>query len=216
MTANPDWFPDWRDQTVAIVASGPSTKKSDCLALSNRVRVVAIKDNVDLCPFADMVYGCDSAWWRNRAGLPKFGGLKVAFDGNARTHYRDIRLITLAKTGKEYSDRLTIEPPGEVGCGGNSGFQAFNLAIQFGARRIMLLGFDMNEKHSDLHWYGRNNGPGQFNPDAANFKRWRSAFVGAIGELTRLDVEVVNCSPISALKCFPMMTVPEALERWGL
>jgi hypothetical protein len=211
---NPDWFLDWRDEIAAIVASGPSTKKADYRALEGHARVLAIKDNVDLCPFADAVYGCDGAWWRNRLGLPKFPRLKIAYDGHVRTQYPDIKLVTLAKFGKEFSDRLISEPPGEVGCGGNSGFQAFNLAIQFGARRILLLGFDMNEKHSELHWYGRNNGPGQYNPDAGNFKRWRGAFIGAVAELSSLGVEVVNCSPVSTLKCFPTMTVPEALSHF--
>jgi len=210
----PAWFPDWRDHIVAIVASGPSTKKADYRALEGRARVLAVKDNIDLCPFADVVYGCDGAWWRNRNGLPKFGGLKVAYDPHIRTQYKDIHLVTLAMTGKQFADGLVSEPLGEVGCGGNSGFQAFNLAVQFGARRILLLGFDMNEKHSELHWYGRNNAPGQYNPDAANFQRWRAAFTGAIGELSRLGVEVVNCSPVSALACFPRMSVPEALSHF--
>lgn len=209
-----DWFPDWRDDIAAIVASGPSTKTADYPALQGLARVIAIKDNVDLCPFADVVYGCDIAWWRNRLGLPKFAGLKVAYEPHIRTHYKDIRLVTLAKVGKQFVDHLVSEPLGEVGCGGNSGFQAFNLAVQFGARRILLLGFDMNEKHPKLHWYGRNEGPGQYNPDATNFRRWRAAFVDAQPELSRLGIEVVNCSPISALKCFPVMTVSEALRQF--
>jgi hypothetical protein len=65
-----------RDRRVGAVAKG-----QDLGRLKGRAKVVAIKESVDLCPWADMVYGCDPAWWRHRQGLPKFTGLKVAWSG---------------------------------------------------------------------------------------------------------------------------------------
>lgn len=89
-----------------------------------------------------------------------------------------------------------------VGSGGNSGFQALNLAVQFGARRILLVGFDMNDR-GGVHWYGRNSWPMANNPDHNNFRRWIAAFEGAAPLLKSMGIEVVNLSPHSAIQCFP-------------
>lgn len=97
-----------------------------------------------------------------------------------------------------------------MGSGGNSGFQALNLAVQWGAAQILLIGFDMTDA-GGAHWYGRNNWTGANNPDQNNFKRWIAAFESAAVTLKRMGVEVVNCSPHSALGCFPKMSIEAAL-----
>jgi hypothetical protein len=67
-----------------------------------------------------------------------------------------------ARTKEKYSDDLQWTA-GVVGGGGNSGFQAVNLAAQFGASRIILIGFDMTDR-GGKHWYGRNHWPMSNNP----------------------------------------------------
>lgn len=208
----PVWYPDWRGKRCAIIASGPSAKSSGVeLLRGGRLPVIAIKENIELCPDADVVYGCDAAWWKNNNGLPGYRGLRVAFSAVLRTSYPDIHLVDLY--GKE--DRLLMDRMGTIGSGGNSGFQAMNLAAQFGAKGILLVGFDMHEK-GGVHWYGRSNGPGRTNPDESNFKRWRSAFAGAAPKLEELGVEVINASMSSTLKCFRKLSVQETLIEWGL
>jgi hypothetical protein len=207
----PDWWPDWRGADCAIVASGPSVKKDDVLMLEDRTRVIAIKENWRLAPFADVVYGCDAAWWRNEVGLPKFMGLKIsATRRGLAENYPDIRFVNVLPP----VDRLALEQPGVIGSGGNSGFQALNLAVQWGARRILLIGFDMSAR-SGVHWYGRNAGTGRSNPDEINFRRWRAAFATTPPVLNKLGVVVVNCSPISTLDCFPRASVAHTLKAWA-
>lgn len=192
------------------MASGPSAKDKDLPSVERRCKVIAIKHNVELCPWADVVYGCDPAWWLHRQGLPSFAGLKVAWSG-ARLEYPDIRKVEIADgTSAKYSDRLHFEP-GTIGGGGNSGFQALNLAVQWGARKILLVGFDMTDR-ANVHWYGRNQWPAANNPDQSNFKRWLAAFEGAAGQLRDIGVEVFNASTISALGCFPRLTIKQFLE----
>lgn len=110
-----------------------------------------------------------------------------------------------------YSDRLHLEEQGTIGAGGNSGFQALNLAVQWGARKILLVGFDMTDK-AGVHWYGRNGWPMANNPDHSNFKRWIAAFEGAADALLAAGAEVFNSSKISALTCFPRLSIREFLE----
>jgi len=109
------------------------------------------------------------------------------------------------------TDRLLLDEVGRIGGGGNSGFQALNIALQLGADRIILVGFDMNDS-APVHWYGRNRWPLANNPNAQNFRRWRDAFGVAATQLQALGVRVVNASPKTALTCFPVMTLDEALK----
>jgi len=211
VTTRPAWFPDWQDQAVAIIASGPTAKKAPIALLRDRLRVIAIKENVELCPFADVVYGCDAPYWRAKLGLQAFQGLKVAYAQALRGRFPDIQLIDIDKK----NDRILTGTPGLLGSGGNSGFQAINLAVQFGCRRILLIGFDMHDR-GGVHWYGRAYGQGRSNPGEHNFRRWRLAFEAAAADLRALDVEVVNASPASDLACFPKMTVERTLEEWRL
>jgi hypothetical protein len=205
-----DWFPNWEGASIAIVASGPSTK-GEKLAFLDRLPVLAIKENVDLLPNAAMVYGCDGWFWKNRLGLPKYKGIKVSWDAGLRQQYHDIKLIEINK----HEDRILTGKPGLVGSGGNSGFQAVNLAVQCGVKRILLVGFDMHSNRG-LHWYGRNNGMGRNNPGEDNFKRWIAAFNVAAVQLRQLGVEVVNGSKESALSCFTKLTIERALNAWEL
>jgi hypothetical protein len=209
-------WPDWRGQVVAIIASGPSAAKADIAALK-RCKVIAIKQNVDLAPWADVVYGCDPAWWKHRQGLPDFSGLKIAWEGSRLDDYPDIHRVKIPERPKanrdKYIDDLVLDPVGTVGAGGNSGYQALNLAIQFGSRRIILIGFDMTDRNG-VHWYGRNFWPMANNPMDSNFRRWIAAFEKAAPILRDIGAEVINASPHSALSCFPKQSIEQALKDW--
>lgn len=206
-----NWWPDWRGEACAIVASGPSAKNAGVDLLRNRIRVVAINDSYRLCPWADVLYGCDATWWRVKDGVPEFQGLKITQDTAAVAKYPDIHKVTL-KDLKH--DALVWDERGVIGAGGNSGFQAFNLVVQFGAVDIALVGFDMRVDNG-LHWHGRHLPP-LHNPDFQNVARWVRAFNGATESLLLRRVSVVNCSMESAVECFPKMKVEEVLKRWGL
>lgn len=202
-------WPDWRGQAVAIIASGPSVKKADVDLLKGRLPVLAIKKNVELAPWADAVYGCDFSWWRAVRGLPDFKGLKLAYDAKCAQY--GVQKIDIALN----DHRLLFDRIGLVGAGDNSGFQAINLVAQFGADRILLIGFDMQDR-SGVHWYGRNMAQGQSNPTETQFRRWRAHLGAAAPDLEARGIEVVNASPLSFLKCFRFGTVEETLKRWGL
>jgi hypothetical protein len=165
---------------------------------------------VRLCPWADVVYGCDGPWWRARNGLPEYSGVKLAHDTGVCAEFPDVHKIEVVD-----EDRLLFEEPGRVGAGGNSGFQAVNLAAQFGVDRILLIGFDMHTG-AGLHWYGRNAWRMARNPGPVNLMRWRDAFVSQAPVLLRRGIEVINASPDSALTCFEHRSIDAALKAWNL
>lgn len=204
-----DW-PTW--DAAAIIASGPSTNAADVALLKGRLPVLAIKKNVELAPWADAVYGCDLPWWESVQGLPKFGGLRMAYAPKACERF-GCRQVLIPDHAT--SNALRFDEIGSVGGGGNSAFQALNLALQFGAKRVLLLGVDCHAR-AGVHWYGRNVARGMHNPSETNFRRWRVAFDGAAQTLKDRGVEVINTSPLSDLKGFRRMSVAEALEKWGM
>lgn len=209
----PSWWLDWRGECVAIVASGPSAKSVNIGSLRDRIHVIAIKKSVELCPWADVVYGCDAAWWKNDAkGLPDFSGLKLCYAVEVCRTFSDVYRFDIKTT----TDGILTDQPGVIGSGGNSGFQALNIAVQFGATAVVLIGFDMNSRDSSLHWYGHNKWLNASNPLEFNFKRWRRAFTDAVPKLTKMGIDVANASSNSELTCFRRTTVEQALAGWGL
>lgn len=164
-----------------------------------------------LCPWADVVYGCDGPWWKSRNGLPEFPGVKLAHDTAVCAKYPDVHKIEIVRE----QDKFLFDEPGVVGNGGNSGFQALNIALQFGARRVLLVGFDMHVG-SGVHWYGRNTWQGANNPQMSNLMHWRDVFEQQAPRLADRGIEVINASPDSALTCFRRVSFEQALEDWNL
>lgn len=163
-----------------------------------------------------MVYGCDPAWWKHRLGLPKYQGLKVTWAGSNLSDYPDIRTVKIPKDPKGgFWDAMLFDEVGAIGGGGNSGFQAINLAVQMGATRILLIGFDMSDS-AGVHWYGRNNWSQANNPDETAFKRWTGSILRAVPVLKARGVEVIDCSLQGALQCFPKVALEAVdLDRVG-
>lgn len=204
------WWQDWRGECVAIIGAGPSAKQAPIDLLRDRIHVIVINESRRLAPWADILYSCDYAWWSHHKGAKDFAGLRLCHDHRASSEFGAHRVM-IEKVG---SNDVLVERPSYVGAGGNSGFQALNLAIQFGATGVMLVGIDCSLDYGG-HWH-KNHPMPMSNPAATNVQRWQQAFEGAAPQIAALGVDVVNCSPISKLTSYPKMTIAEALERWQL
>jgi len=90
-----------------------------------------------------------------------------------------------------------------------------NLAAQFGATAILLLGFDMCYLNGQVHWHGRHPPPVD-NPIDSNFEKWIRTTDTAKQKLDGLGIDVVNCSMISKLTKYPKLGIDDALKRWTL
>lgn len=177
----------------------------ELLRKRNDVRVIVINTSYKLAPWADVLYACDAKWWRIHRGVPEFKGMKVTQDKNACTEFNGLHLVKVEK----FVDELLLNPYGTLGAGGNSGFQAINLAVQFGISRILLIGYDMNDGN---HWHKRHPAPLSNPHPISNLPRWRRAIDGMAPKLAELGIEVVNCNHGSALRAYRRMTLPEAIE----
>lgn len=101
---------------------------------------------------------------------------------------------------------------GIIGWGSNSGFQAVNLAIQFGAARVVLVGFDCSLEKG-THDHGRHP-PGLNNPRQSGVDKWREALDAQAPTLEAMGIEVLNASPHSRLTAYRRVPLLEAI-RWN-
>lgn len=212
----PFWFQDWSRDVVVIIASGPSATTHGDLdqKLRKKAKVIAVNSSYKLVKWPHLIFATDHKWWElNRQIRDANWGQKVTVDrGAANPKFPHLFFI---KVVEQVALRYTLlfEPLGIIGSGGNSGFQALNLAVQFGARRIILVGFDCSLKEG-VHWHGKH-GQGLMNPSHKQVERWRLTLDSQAEELQRRGVEVINCSPTSTLQNYTRLPLDIALWRWA-
>lgn len=202
MTSRPevDW-PDWSGQTALIVGTGPSAATLPLQMAANSAKCIAIKSAWKLADWADILYGIDVNWWLANRGAPDFNGLKVTPSPTAA------RVFRLRQVKTKLGARILLDK-GVVGCGlrhggGHSGWQAINLAVQFGARRVVLVGFEMRGPRFN------SNEPGVAKLDAKRVDQWRQEMDAAAGEFEAIGCEVINATPDSALTAYPYQPFEE-------
>jgi len=197
----------WEGCTVAILASGPSMNIEQAEAVrawraaSPLRRVIAINTTFRLALWADLLYGCDAPWWDAyiREVRATFSGELWTQDRKAR---RDHGLRWIESTpGKGLSKK-----PGLIHQGMNGGFQAINLAYLAGVEKILLLGYDMKGGH----WHGQHPRP-LTNAAPLLQARWLQHFDALAEDLYKTSVQVVNCTPDSALEVFRKVDLQAAL-----
>jgi len=192
----------WPNSTIVCIGSGPSLTPADVGAVHGRARVIAVNDAYRLAPWADVLYAADAQWWTWHAGVPTFHGPKYSVSSSIPVTWPDVQI--LQNTGP-----LGLEcAPTGLRTGYNSGYQAINLAVHFGAARILLLGYDMQPAaNGQTHFFGDH-------PDhsLSPYGVMRLAFESIVQPLKEACVEAINCTPGSALTCFPCRRLDEALS----
>jgi hypothetical protein len=205
---------EWEGQTCAILASGPSmtlqvaeqVRTSGCRAIAVNNQGIAFAGRPAMAPWADILYASDSKWWYNyQKEAAQFKGRKftVHHIGGIAPHIITDDIHAMQHGGVNGFDERTTH----LRTGSNSGFAATHLAIHLGARRILLCGFDMHCKRGE-HWFGdhfwRRSYRSRYDLFINSFKRAAAEFMKR--------AEIINCTPGSALKCFPSMDLKDALD----
>lgn len=137
----------------------------------------------------------DRQWWVGKR--PWFSGyledVKARFKGEIFTTSHGI-------AGVRTLERRDMENYG------NSGASAVSLAVYFGAARVIMIGYDCR-KTPKAHWHGDHvKGLG----NAGTVNSWPQRFA-KLAEKLRDKVEIINCTPGSALKCFKTAELYECL-----
>lgn len=170
-------------RTAALLATGESMSHAVVDSVRDRCLVVAINDTFQLAPWADALVAQDVEWWKQHPEAHEFAARK--FSTNRIEGVQQIESPFIRKSS-------------------SSGLLAMEVALRMGANRLLLLGFDMRGSHYfGPHQNGlRNTSPGRFEIFKTKMQEWAKAHP---------RVEIVNCTPGSALAAFRMSTIEEAL-----
>jgi len=197
----------WPEETVFVVASGPSLVDVDLEQLRG-FPVIAVNRGFEAVPWAQFLYFSDARFFRwYEAGILAFTGSKFTVTSERKLNHPAITNL------RKFSYKGLALDPHYLCTGNNSGYAAINVAFHTGASRICLLGFDMKSQDGRHHWHGDH-------PVAYQEKVYRKLllhFPTLVEPLSKAGVEVFNCNLDSELKCFPKIPLQKVLEEcWYL
>jgi hypothetical protein len=157
---------------------------------------------IDFCFFGDAGF-----FLKNRRGLSNFPGIKVSTNSATRGY-------PWVKYLKQYTrDRnCGISPKNsELVWKSNSGATAIDLAVHLGAKKIILLGFDLSmDANHNSHWHSvyPKKSPKAYEN---SFSRHHKAFPAIARDAKRLGVRIINANPKSQLSVFEKVNLSEIL-----
>lgn len=208
---------DWGREGCIVAAPGPSLTPN----VIHRVRmarwigkwnVLAVQDAYRVMPWADAMYGCNPSWWRLHKHCEGFRGEKWSSHEVSRDLFNDkaeiAKLYGVQLVAGKSADGFSLEPD-VIHYGSNSGFQAINLALIWGAKYVVLVGFDMRFVGGKSHFFGDHPAALHQNTDG-HYRNYIPHFETAAKRLPS-DIVIVNATPGSALTCFPTMDLECAL-----
>jgi hypothetical protein len=166
--------------------------------------VIVINTSFKLAPWADVLYACDWQFWDyHKPEIDRiFEGQFWTQDSRAQLRHG------IMKIGGKHDPGLGR---GEViHFGGNSGYQCINLAYLWGAKKIVLLGFDMKRgPQGQSHWHGDHPRPLS---TGLPLDKWLVAFDQLAVDLVDEGVPVINATRDTALQCFDKLPLERALR----
>lgn len=182
-------------ETAVVIGSGPSLTSDQITEISESdARVIAVNDNYKLAPWADILFASDIKWWMYHKDhipdIPECWTIEgVGSHFKKRYTYPDLNEIPFTREYGVYDNM--------VHHGGNSGYIALQLARLFGAKKIILVGFDHTHTNGKTHWFGDHDKT-WFTKNADDTDRWLTNIERLL--LDMRDVDVVNCSNETAIK----------------
>jgi len=201
----------WEGQTAVCIASGPSLTREQCEAVrAAGFKVAVVNDCYLMAPWADLCYFADPKWWKWHCEKPEFkafAGQKCSITSNVSA-ISDPAVHVLKNAGPGDNNCGLSADPTKIVTGSHSGYQTLNIVVLSGAKRILLLGYDCKRGSGEQkHWFG-NHPDGSEPPYKAVISRYSFAESGA----KKLGIEIINCSPGSAIEAFKKMSLAEALN----
>jgi hypothetical protein len=195
----------WPGETVFILASGPSVKQLDLSPLKGR-RVIAVKSSHLTWPTADVLFFADSRWWRDPKLKPRtFEGLIVSTATSIADKASRARIRMMLKRNPvalaEERHAVALERTSTTG--------AINLAVHFGAARIVLLGVDGKiAPDGTRHCHGVK---WPYPLVETCFDDQAREYAAIAPSAERLGVEIVNANPDSAISVWPRKPFQDCL-----
>jgi uncharacterized Rossmann fold enzyme len=186
----------WQNQRVYIVGGGPSIASLDINFLKDK-NVIVTNNAYQLVPWAQILCFLDCSWYEfHKENLKNFKGEIITWQEKLKHEPNVIYLIGTATT---------------------SGEGAIRVAIKLGASEIILLGFDGKLIKGKRNYHDDHKKLSSWSPaydlkaeEAYKTKVYYNSMVFMKQKFIKPETKVINCTPNSSLKCFPI----ESLEKW--
>ena len=212
----------WEDSTAIVIGGGASILKqfnipnsvvndvftgkskpvvySPYLEQIHSSHVIAVNVAYKIGNWIDiMFFGDVSTWHEDSENIVQFKGLRVTC---AKELDDDSRLKWLQRDPRKRHGISTN--PEMVSWNNNSGAATINLAVHMGAKRIILLGFDMKlDEEKNQHWHKFYSTKEK--DITSTFRKHLSGFQEIKRDADLLGVEIINANPTSAITQFPRM-----------
>lgn len=205
----------WAGETAVLIACGPSVKKTQIQTVKNafyagECKVMVVNRAYEAAPFADAMYAADAQFWNAHIEAVRDTHIPLLFCAERRPCEQWGLWWTPGPDGDAaagHSAHGLSDDPSYIHFGCHSGFQALNVAVHLGAKRILLIGYDCH--HNGGRHFHEDHPTGWMNAESPNM--WLPPYRQAASQLKAWGVEVLNCSPGSAIDVFPQATVGSVL-----
>lgn len=203
---HPQPSPRKRDVAV-IIAGGPSLTREDVeKAEQADVDIIGINNAYQICNRMEIHYACDSKWWRAHWDKIPEGPARFSLKKNDK----DAGIPGVYQL--QMGERRGLSDKWPVICwGGNSGYQAINLAYLLGYKKVILLGYDMQGKNGRAHWHPDHKFSGSTNPSQGTFTNWKKDFNVLGSKVQKVGMQVINVTRSTALDAFQKAKFEEIL-----
>lgn len=210
-------------KTAVLIATGPSLSPEQLNIVGDaNVFSFGINNTYQIIPWLDVHLSCDGPWWRWYGHDPALR----EHSAESFTWYPDVAEWLGIRYIKAVDKRGISTDPGIIHINCGSGPMMMNLACHYGFEKLVLIGHDMKfAKDYDgrrrkigsepRHYFGEYPGPLRHFPSV----RVRQGVLDGLierykqiaPEIADLGIDVVNCTPGSALDCFRMSTLEKEL-----
>jgi hypothetical protein len=213
---NLGWRPDEDvvekyNKTAYIIGGGPSLEFFNWNLLNETKFVVGINRAYEVCPTAQIIYFTDDDWYalHKKRNFLQHSAVKIKGSLNPSKLGNDTAIRQMHLTGEKGLDMK----PNRLKHGRNSPYAATNMLIQWGFKKIYLMGIDLKYGRKDpngprnrkTHWHDghrRIDGEGTFKSFARNYKDLPNL-------ISPHGVIIININDSSGLKTFPTETYEE-------
>jgi hypothetical protein len=169
---------------AVVMATGPSLTADAVDSIRGKCTAIVVSDAYRLAPWADALVSADAAWWKANPDAMGFAGIKLGL-------LHDFQ-------GVKGVEKMT------AASGTNSGLLGIMAAVQLGAKRILLLGFDLHSPGD--HFFGKHQAPLKSTPPGR-----MEVFKKQFANYRPRGVEIINCTPGTALHCYPKDSIENCL-----
>lgn len=175
--------------------------------------VIGINISFMIGNWIDIMFFGDSGFFeRYQSDLAKFQGLKITCNNTVGKTVNWVKYTPCDPSRRKGISKFT----NMVSWNGNSGAAAISIAAHTGAKRIILLGFDMKlSPEKRQHWhdvYQRGKIETEKQQMNLPFDKFLRGFQYIAADAKKRGIEIINASPDSAITQFPKCSVKELLN----